>query len=51
MQQENVTLESGATVEIQQQVETRGPVLLPPEMLSWISGGVSMSEDLPKATW
>lgn len=51
MQQENVTLDSVATVETEQQIETRGPVLLQPDMLAWISGGIAMSVDLPRATW
>lgn len=50
MQQENVTLDSVATVETQDGIETRGPVLLQPEMLAWVCGGVS-SEELPRAGW
>ncbi len=51
MQQENVTLDSVATVENQETIETRGPALLQPEMLAWVCGGVSMSEELPRAGW
>ena len=51
MQQENVILDSVATVEILDQAETRGPVLLQPEMLAWICGGTLESTDLPRAGW
>lgn len=50
MQQENAILDSVATVEIQDHAELRGPVPLPPEMLAWISGGVTEVE-LPRAGW
>ncbi len=50
MQQENATVNSVATVEIQDQTELRGPVLLQPEMLAWISGG-AVEVELPRAGW
>lgn len=50
MQQENAILDSVATVEIQDHIELRSPVLLQPEMLAWISGGVTEVE-LPRAGW
>ena len=51
MQQEQITFDSVELFEIQEQVVTRGPVPLQPEMLAWVSGGVSSSEQLPNATW
>ena len=52
MQQEQITLESVELLEIQEQVAavSRGPMQLRPEILAWVSGGVS-SELLPNATW
>ena len=50
MQQEIVILDNLATVESQDHAELRGPVPLQPEMLAWISGGVTEVE-LPRAGW
>ena len=51
MQQDNVTPNSVTTVETEDSRATPGPVLLQPEMLMWVSGGVSSPEELPHARW
>ena len=50
MQQEQITLDRVEPLEIQEQLVSRGPVPLQPEMLTWVSGGTS-PEQLPHATW